>query len=94
MNKVALFQLEAAREAPDHPLRVRGEVLNKKLAVVTEQVVLTRKMMSMSLQPSTLTKVEWSMVVPRNKENLSEEKEASTSNARDPPPYTRNKTNE
>ena len=88
--KIVHFQLPAAREASDHPLRVRGEVLNEKLAVVTEQVVLTRKMMNMSMQPSNLTRVEWRMVVPRKKENLNEEKEASQSSSWGPPPYTRN----
>ena len=82
--------MQAAREASDHPLRVRGEVLNEKLAVVTEQVVLTRKMMNMSLQPSNLTKVEWRMVVQRKKSNHNEQKEDSPSV---PPPYTRNNNN-
>ena len=67
--------------------------MNEKLAVVTEQVVLTRKMMNMSLQPSNLTKVEWRMVVPRKKSNHDEQKEASPSSSRGPPPYSRNNNN-
>ena len=51
----------------------------EKLEVVTAQVDSTRKMMNMSLHPPGLNKVEWSMVVPKPKEN-------STAQKKDPPP--------
>ena len=61
--------------------------MTDKLEVVTAQVVSTRKMMNMSLQPSGLTKVEWSMVVPRSKTNTPGQKKDVA-----PPPYTKDTT--
>ena len=92
--KIFTFQMKATREAADHPLRLRGDVLTDKLAVVKAQVVSTRNMVDRSMLASRQTKaVSSSAVMDRNvsKTNLS-----SNSGKKDPPPpppYSRSNGN-
>jgi hypothetical protein len=88
--KALTFQLKDNREATDHPIRMRGNVLSHKLGVVKAQVISTRNMRDRPMLPSSQTRVDWTMVVPSR---TTGQKETAQSGKKDPPPYSRNNSN-
>ena len=68
---------------------MREEVLHEKLDAVTAQVVSTRKMLNLLLQPSCMTKskIEYGKVVPRYKSVLKGQLQTPPSGKKEPSKY-------